>query len=120
MYASASLRAALVAALLAVFIPVSGFGQQLPRLPSFPRPPRPQPRPPQPQAAQQPAAQPLNAKLDELWGAVRESPADKQREIERYKAIYKAGYSSPGDAGCAARTARKRNGFYSISARRPC
>src|SRR5206468_10090201 len=69
MYASASLRAALVAALLAGFTPVSGFAQQLPRMPSLPRLPRPQPRPPQPQAqpqaAQQPAGQPLNAKLDE-------------------------------------------------------
>ncbi|MBI3881871.1 MAG: c-type cytochrome [Verrucomicrobia bacterium] len=40
----------------------------------------------------------LNTKLDELWGAVRESPADKLKEIERYKKIYVAGYSTPGDA----------------------
>ncbi|HEY6168464.1 MAG TPA: PVC-type heme-binding CxxCH protein, partial [Verrucomicrobiae bacterium] len=40
----------------------------------------------------------LNAKLDEFWGTVREAAADKLKEIERYKAIYKAGYSSPGDA----------------------
>jgi putative heme-binding domain-containing protein len=40
----------------------------------------------------------INAKLDHLWGAVRESPAEKQQEIERYKRIYAAGYSQPGDA----------------------
>jgi len=41
----------------------------------------------------------LNAKLDDLWGAMRETAADKQKEIERYTTIYKAGYSTPGDAG---------------------
>ena len=40
----------------------------------------------------------INTKLDTLWGAVRESPADKLKEIERYKKIYIAGYSTPGDA----------------------
>jgi putative heme-binding domain-containing protein len=40
----------------------------------------------------------LHAKLDRFWGAVRESPAEKQQEIERYKRVYAAGYSQPGDA----------------------
>ncbi|RYD72333.1 MAG: c-type cytochrome [Verrucomicrobiaceae bacterium] len=39
----------------------------------------------------------LNATLDRMWGAVRENPAEKQKEIERYKAIYRLGYSTPGD-----------------------
>ena len=39
----------------------------------------------------------LNSALDRLWGAVRENPAEKQREIARYKTIYQQGYSTPGD-----------------------
>jgi putative heme-binding domain-containing protein len=39
----------------------------------------------------------LNASLDKLWGAVRENPAEKQKEIARYKEIYRLGYSTPGD-----------------------
>jgi putative heme-binding domain-containing protein len=40
----------------------------------------------------------LNAKLDTLWGTMRPTDADKRAEIERYKRIYAAGYSTPGDA----------------------
>jgi putative membrane-bound dehydrogenase-like protein len=39
----------------------------------------------------------LNAALDKLWGAVRENPAEKQKEIARFKQIYQLGYSTPGD-----------------------
>jgi putative heme-binding domain-containing protein len=41
----------------------------------------------------------INAKLDEFWGTMRETAADKLKEIERYKKIYAVGYSTPGDAG---------------------
>jgi putative heme-binding domain-containing protein len=41
----------------------------------------------------------LNAKLDTLWGTMRATAADKRAEIERYKKVYAAGYSTPGDAG---------------------
>lgn len=40
----------------------------------------------------------LNAKLDTLWGTMRATAADKRAEIERYKKVYFAGYSTPGDA----------------------
>ena len=40
----------------------------------------------------------LNAKLDTLWGTMRATAADKQKETARYKKIYAAGYSTPGDA----------------------
>ncbi|MHA3772317.1 PVC-type heme-binding CxxCH protein [Verrucomicrobiota bacterium sgz303538] len=40
----------------------------------------------------------INSTLDRLWGAVRENPAEKQKEIERFKKIYQLGYSTPGDA----------------------
>lgn len=39
----------------------------------------------------------LAQQLAEVYGAVRETSADKQREIERYKRIYWAGGSQPGD-----------------------
>ncbi|MBI5772545.1 MAG: c-type cytochrome [Verrucomicrobia bacterium] len=41
----------------------------------------------------------VNAKLDEHWGSMRETAADKKQEIDRYKKIYAVGYSTPGDAG---------------------
>ncbi len=40
----------------------------------------------------------IDAELQKVYGVVRESSADKQKEIERYKAIYRAGGSQPGDA----------------------
>jgi putative membrane-bound dehydrogenase-like protein len=40
----------------------------------------------------------LNKQLDKIWGTMRETPADKAKEIKRYKDIYAAGYSQPGDA----------------------
>ncbi len=43
-----------------------------------------------------------NPEIDELltkvWGVARDSSADKQKEIERYRNIYRAGGSQPGDA----------------------
>jgi putative membrane-bound dehydrogenase-like protein len=36
--------------------------------------------------------------LEKVWGLARESTADMQEEIERYKRIYRAGGSLPGDA----------------------
>ena len=40
----------------------------------------------------------LDETIQKVWGAYRESSADKQKEIERYKRIYRAGGSTPGDA----------------------
>ena len=40
----------------------------------------------------------LNKGLDEVWGTMRETGADKAKEIKKYKEIYAAGYSQPGDA----------------------
>lgn len=37
--------------------------------------------------------------LTKVYGAVREINADKKSEIEKYRKIYAAGYSQPGDAG---------------------
>lgn len=43
-----------------------------------------------------------SAELDELltkvWGVARDSSADKQEQIEKYRRIYRAGGSQPGDA----------------------
>jgi putative heme-binding domain-containing protein len=39
----------------------------------------------------------INERLEKLYGTIRESSADKQQEIERYKRIYRAGGSQPGD-----------------------
>jgi putative membrane-bound dehydrogenase-like protein len=43
-----------------------------------------------------------NPEIDELltkvWGVARDSSADKQQEIEKYRNIYRAGGSQPGDA----------------------
>jgi len=40
----------------------------------------------------------IDAELQKVYGVIRESSADKQEEIERYKRIYRAGGSQPGDA----------------------
>src|SRR5690606_22303390 len=40
----------------------------------------------------------LNASLDRQWGAVHETPAEKAKEIAKYKAVYRAGGSTPGHA----------------------
>lgn len=40
----------------------------------------------------------LMAAVERVWGSVRESNADKQAEIEKYKQVYWAGGSTPGDA----------------------
>jgi putative heme-binding domain-containing protein len=37
--------------------------------------------------------------LTKVYGAVRETSADKKAEIEKYRKIYAAGYSQPGDGG---------------------
>lgn len=36
--------------------------------------------------------------LEKVWGAVRQSSADKKEQIEKYKRVYWAGGSQPGDA----------------------
>jgi putative heme-binding domain-containing protein len=40
----------------------------------------------------------IDAELQKVYGVIRESSADNQKEIERYKRIYRAGGSQPGDA----------------------
>jgi putative heme-binding domain-containing protein len=40
----------------------------------------------------------LNKKIEKVWGALRETAADKAKEVERYKKLYWAGGSQPGDA----------------------
>ncbi|MBL9136783.1 MAG: DUF1080 domain-containing protein [Verrucomicrobiales bacterium] len=40
----------------------------------------------------------INASLTKVYGTIREVNADKQAEIERYKRIFRAGGSTPGDA----------------------
>src|SRR5690606_12704391 len=40
----------------------------------------------------------LNASLDRQWGAVKDTPAEKAQEIAKYKGIYRAGGSTPGNA----------------------
>lgn len=40
----------------------------------------------------------LDRTLERVWGVARESGADKQQEIAKYRAIYRAGGSQPGDA----------------------
>jgi len=37
--------------------------------------------------------------LTKVYGAVREASADKKAEIEKYRKVYAAGYSQPGDGG---------------------
>jgi putative heme-binding domain-containing protein len=40
----------------------------------------------------------IDEQIQKVWGAYRETAADKQKEIDRYKKIYRAGGSTPGDA----------------------
>lgn len=40
----------------------------------------------------------IEATLQKVWGVVRDSSADKRQEIARYRAIYAAGGSTPGDS----------------------
>lgn len=40
----------------------------------------------------------LDRQLVEVWGVARDSDADKQKEIARYRQIFRAGGSTPGDA----------------------
>jgi putative heme-binding domain-containing protein len=42
--------------------------------------------------------EPLRAQLTEVWGVIRETSPDMQAEVEKYKGIYWAGGSQPGDA----------------------
>jgi putative heme-binding domain-containing protein len=37
--------------------------------------------------------------LTKAYGSIRETSADQKAEIEKYRGIYRAGYSQPGDAG---------------------
>jgi putative heme-binding domain-containing protein len=40
----------------------------------------------------------IDGEVQKVWGAFREASADKKQEIERYRKIYWAGGSTPGDA----------------------
>ncbi len=40
----------------------------------------------------------VDEQVQKVWGSFREASADKKQEIERYKGIYRAGGSTPGDA----------------------
>ena len=40
----------------------------------------------------------IDAELQKVYGTIRESSADKKKEMERYKQMYWAGGSQPGDA----------------------
>ncbi|MDA1274317.1 MAG: DUF1080 domain-containing protein [Verrucomicrobia bacterium] len=40
----------------------------------------------------------LDRELVKVWGVARESSADKQREIAKYRQVFRAGGSTPGDA----------------------
>jgi putative membrane-bound dehydrogenase-like protein len=42
--------------------------------------------------------QELDQALEKVWGVMRESAADKQQEIAKYKQIFRAGGSQPGEA----------------------
>ena len=39
----------------------------------------------------------IDTQIQKVWGLVRDSSADKQREIARYRNIYRSGGSQPGD-----------------------
>lgn len=39
----------------------------------------------------------IETQIQKVWGLVRDSSADQQREIARYRSIYRAGGSTPGD-----------------------
>jgi putative heme-binding domain-containing protein len=41
---------------------------------------------------------PVNGAIQKVYGTFRETTADKQKSIEKYKAAYSAGGSTPGDA----------------------
>ena len=40
----------------------------------------------------------LNSELEKVWGVMRDSAADKQKDIAKFKQVYAAGGSQPGDA----------------------
>jgi len=40
----------------------------------------------------------INQQIEKVWGSFRETTVDKKAEIDRYKKIYSAGGSQPGDA----------------------
>jgi putative heme-binding domain-containing protein len=40
----------------------------------------------------------IDGLIEQVWGSFRESTADKQQEIEKFRRIYRAGGSQPGDA----------------------
>jgi putative heme-binding domain-containing protein len=40
----------------------------------------------------------IDQEVQKVWGSFREASADKKTEIDKYKAIYRAGGSTPGDA----------------------
>ena len=40
----------------------------------------------------------IDQELQKVWGVARDSNADKQKEIAKYRAVYRAGGSQPGDA----------------------
>lgn len=40
----------------------------------------------------------INQQIEKVWGAFHETTADKKAEIDRYKKIYSAGGSTPGNA----------------------
>lgn len=40
----------------------------------------------------------IDAQIETVWGSFREASADKKQEIEKYRQIYRAGGSQPGDA----------------------
>ncbi len=42
--------------------------------------------------------EPLRTQLTEVWGVIRETSPDMQAEVEKYKGIYWAGGSQPGEA----------------------
>ena len=39
----------------------------------------------------------LSSELEKIWGIARETTADKAKEIEKYRRVYAAGGSTPGD-----------------------
>ena len=40
----------------------------------------------------------IDAQIEQVWGSFREASADKKQEIEKFRQIYRAGGSQPGDA----------------------
>ena len=41
----------------------------------------------------------VQTRLVKAYGSIRESSADKKAEMEKYRNVYRAGYSQPGDGG---------------------